>query len=40
VLEEESQAVLTTLTEHHFQGAFKARQKRWEGDCFEGEGGL
>jgi hypothetical protein len=29
VIEAESQAVLSTLTEHDFQGAFKKWQKRW-----------
>jgi hypothetical protein len=45
VIEAESQAVLNTLTEHDFQGAFKKWQKRWErcirveGDYLEGECG-
>jgi hypothetical protein len=45
VIEEESQAVLNTLTELNLQGAFKKWQKRWkwyilvEGDYFEGDGG-
>jgi hypothetical protein len=45
VMETESQAVLNSLTEHDFQGAFTKRQKRWErfigaeGDYFEGDGG-
>jgi hypothetical protein len=45
VIEAESQAVLNTLTEHHFQDAFKQWQKRWERcisaerDYFEGDGG-
>jgi hypothetical protein len=44
VIEAESQALLNTLTEHHFQDALKC-QKRWErciseeGDYFEGDGG-
>jgi hypothetical protein len=45
VIEAESQAVLNTLTEHDFQGAFEERRKRWErcirveADCFEVDGG-
>jgi hypothetical protein len=45
VIETELQAVLNTLTEHDFQGAFKKWQKCWEwciyaeGDYFEGNGG-
>jgi hypothetical protein len=45
VNEAESQAVLNNLTDHDFQDAFKAWQKRWErciwaeGDYFEGDGG-
>jgi hypothetical protein len=45
VIEAESQTVLNTLTEHHFQDAFKNLQKRWErrmsaeGDCIEGDCG-
>jgi hypothetical protein len=44
VIEAESDAVLNTLTEHHFQKAFKKCQKRWErciraeGNYFEGDG--
>jgi hypothetical protein len=40
-----AQAVLNTLTEHHFQDAFMKWQKRWERciraeeDYFEGDGG-
>jgi hypothetical protein len=40
-----AQAVLNTLTEHHFQDAFRKWQKHWErriwaeGDYFEGDGG-
>jgi hypothetical protein len=30
VIEAESQAVLNTLIEHNFQGAFKKLQMRWE----------
>jgi hypothetical protein len=30
VIEAESQAVLNTLTKHHFQDAWKILQKRWE----------
>jgi invasion protein IalB len=30
VTQAEPQAVLNSLTEHGFQDAFKARQKRWE----------
>jgi hypothetical protein len=45
VIETESQAMLTTPTEHNFQDAFKKLQKRWEqcihteGDYLEGDGG-
>jgi hypothetical protein len=45
VTEAESQAVLNTLAEHDFQGAFKKWQKHWErcidaeGNYFEVEGG-
>jgi hypothetical protein len=37
VIEEESQAVLNTLTEHDFQDAFKTWKKCWEWCiCMEG----
>jgi hypothetical protein len=39
MMEEESQAVLNTPTEHDFQDAFKKWQKRWEGNYFKGDGG-
>jgi hypothetical protein len=45
VIEAESQAVLSTLTVHAFQDAFKKWMKRWErctsaiGDYFEGDSG-
>jgi hypothetical protein len=44
VMEAESQAVLNTLTEHHFQDAFKNWLKCWvgayaEGDYFKDESG-
>jgi hypothetical protein len=44
MMEAESQAVLNTLTEHFFEGAFKKWQKHWknicsEGDYFKGDGG-
>jgi hypothetical protein len=37
-IEAESQAMLNTLTEHHFQDAFKKWQKPWE-RCIREEGG-
>jgi hypothetical protein len=45
VTEAESQVVLSTITEHGFQDAFKKWQKRWkrciraEGNSFKGDGG-
>jgi hypothetical protein len=44
-IEAESQTVLNTLTENHFQNAFEKWQKCWElclfvkGNYFEGDGG-
>jgi hypothetical protein len=46
VVEEESQAVLNTLTEHDLQDAFKKMVEALEqcvladGNCFDGDGGL